>query len=248
MSYEVVTFKERPDLYDLQQNICGKAFPEFLYYSEIAAKTWEKMITYYKEYQLLFLHDGKIVCVFNCMPMNLDITDEELPEEAFNWGLEKGIKDFEDGKEINAALGVQIIIPSEYQGKGISSIAVVEIKKICAQKGIKKLIIPIRPTLKSKYPINDMDNYINWKNVKGLPFDPWLRVHVKQKGKIIRTCKSAVEIKGTIKQWEGWTNMKFPESGWYVVKGALCPIKIDTEKNLGIYIEPNVWVSHEIPN
>jgi hypothetical protein len=28
--------------------------------------------------------------------MNLDIPDEELPEEAFNWGIEKGIKDFED--------------------------------------------------------------------------------------------------------------------------------------------------------
>lgn len=248
MNYKVVSFKERLDLYDKQEEICGNAFPTFLYYSEIAAKTWEKMIEYYKEYQLLFLHDENIVCVFNCMPMNLDFTDEELPEEAFNWGLEKGIEDFENGKEINAALGVQIIIPSKYQGKGISSIAVVEIKKMCAQKGIKKLIIPIRPTLKSKYPINDMDNYINWKNEKGLPFDPWLRVHVKQKGKIISSCKKAVEIKGTIKQWETWTNMKFPESGWYVIEGALCPIKINTKKNLGIYIEPNVWVSHEIPN
>ncbi len=42
--------------------------------------------------------------------------------------------------------------------------------------------------------------------------------------------------------------MKFPESGWYVVEGALCPIRIDMEKDLGVYIEPNVWVSHEIPN
>ena len=65
MSCEVATFMERPDLYDLQEIICGKAFPEFLYYSEIADKTWEKMITYYKKYQLLLLQDGKIVCVFD---------------------------------------------------------------------------------------------------------------------------------------------------------------------------------------
>ena len=248
MIYRVVSFKERPDLYDIQEEICGKAFPTFLYYSEIAANTWEKMIDYYREYQLLLLYNDKVVSVFNCMPMNLDIPDEELPEEAFNWGLEKGIEDFESGKEINAALGVQIIIPSEYQGKGISSITVGEIKKMCVKMGIKKLIIPIRPTLKSKYPLNDIDNYIKWKNEEGLPFDPWLRVHVKQKGKIIRTCKKAVEIKGTIKQWETWTKMKFPESGLYVVEGALCPVKINTENNLGIYIEPNVWVTYEIPN
>lgn len=245
MNYKVVTFKERPDLYDLQEHICGKAFPEFLYYSEIAAKTWEKMIAYFKEYQLLLLHEEQIVAVINCMPMNLDIPDNELPEEAFNWGMEKGIKDFEAGKKMNAALGIQIIIPAEFQGKGLSSIATQELKNMCIKMGIKRLIIPIRPTLKSKYPINDIDKYIKWKNKDGLPFDPWLRVHVRKNAKIINACKKAVEIKGTVNQWETWTNMKFPESGKYVVEGALCPVVINRKKNLGTYIEPNVWVSYD---
>ena len=153
MNYKVVNFKERPDLYDLQNDICGKAFPVFLYYSDIASKYWEKMIAYYKEYQLLLLEEDHIIAVINCMPMNLDIADEELPEEAFNWGFEKGIKDFESGKEINAVMGIQIVIPEEYQGKGISSIAVEELKNMCVIMGIKRLIIPLRPTLKSKYPL-----------------------------------------------------------------------------------------------
>jgi len=53
MDYSVVTFKERPDLFDLQEAICGRAFPAFLYYSETAAAYWEKMIRYYREYQLM---------------------------------------------------------------------------------------------------------------------------------------------------------------------------------------------------
>jgi len=246
MHYKIVNFKQRPDLYDSQQEICRKTFPTFLYYSEIIDSTWDKMIEYYQEYQLLFLNDEEIICIFNCMPMSLDFSDEELPEDAFDWGMEKGIRDFEDGKEINAALAIQIIIPKEYQGKGISHIAVVEIKNMCAEMGIQKLVIPVRPTLKCKYPINDIGNYIKWKNEKGLPFDPWLRVHVKQNGKIIKPCKEALKIKGTIKQWENWTKMSFPESGMYVVDGALCPVRIDREKNIGFYIEPNVWVSYEI--
>jgi hypothetical protein len=100
MHYKIATFKERPDLYDAQEEICGRAFPAFLYCSEIAANTWEKMIAYYQAYQLLFLHDEKIVCIFNCMPMSNDFTDEELPDDAFEWGMAKGIKDYEDGKEI----------------------------------------------------------------------------------------------------------------------------------------------------
>ena len=246
MHYKIANFKERPDLYDTQEEICGKAFPTFLYYSEIAANTWDKMIEYYQEYQLLFLHDEKIVCVFNCMPMNNDFTDEELPDDAFEWGLAKGIKDFEDSKEINAALGVQIIIPQNFQGKRISHIAVTEIKNMCVKMGIQKLIIPVRPTLKSKYPINDIANYIKWTNDKGLPFDPWLRVHVEHNGKIIKPCNEAVKIKGSIKQWETWTKMSFPESGMYVVDGALCPVKIDKKNDVGVYTEPNVWVSYKI--
>ena len=42
--------------------------------------------------------------------------------------------------------------------------------------------------------------------------------------------------------------MKFPESDRYVVDGALCPIIINREKNIGIYTEPNVWVSYDIDN
>jgi hypothetical protein len=141
MNYRAVSFKERLDLHDIQEEICGKAFPTFLYYSEIAATTWEKMIDYFREYQLLLLYNDKIVSVYNCMPMNLDIPDEDLPEEAFNWGLEKGI----------------------------SSITISEIKKMCAKMGIKKLIIPIRPTLKSKYPLNDIDQHCLFINKHGRP-------------------------------------------------------------------------------
>jgi len=67
---------------------------------------------------------------------------------------------------------------------------------------------------------------------------------VRKNAKIINACKKAVEIKGTVKEWEAWTNMKFPESGEYVVEGALCPVVIDREHNLGTYIEPNVWISY----
>ena len=35
-----------------------------------------------------------------------------------------------------------------------------------------------------------------------------------------------------------------PESGVYVVSGALVPIEIDRERDEGVYVEPNVWMVH----
>jgi len=53
-------------------------------------------------------------------------------------------------------------------------------------------------------------------------------------------------IPGTIKAWETWTDLSFLQSGNYVVNGALCPVIIDLDKDRGEYIEPNVWVVHEV--
>jgi hypothetical protein len=40
--------------------------------------------------------------------------------------------------------------------------------------------------------------------------------------------------------------MKFPQSGEYIIPGALNPIEMNIEKDEGLYIEPNVWIVHEV--
>lgn len=91
-----------------------------------------------------------------------------------------------------------------------------------------------------------MDDYINWQNKDGLPFDPWLRVHIKAGGKIIGICKKSMDVSGSVSEWEEWTDLIFPSSGDYVVDRALIPITIDKKKDIGKYIEPNVWIVHMI--
>lgn len=53
-------------------------------------------------------------------------------------------------------------------------------------------------------------------------------------------------IPGTVAAWEEWAALRFPESGAYVVPGALEPVTIDREQDRGLYIEPNVWMCHAI--
>ncbi len=40
--------------------------------------------------------------------------------------------------------------------------------------------------------------------------------------------------------------MQFPESGAYIIPSALVPVEIDIAKDEGVYLEPYVWVLHEI--
>ena len=97
--------------------------------------------------------------------------------------------------------------------------------KIGREKNLKYLIAPVRPNLKPKFPMIEIGEYIKWKNDDGLVYDAWLRVHEKLGAKIIKPCRKAMEIKGTIAEWEEWTDQTFPGSGEYIIEGALTRLR-----------------------
>ena len=105
---------------------------------------------------------------------------------------------------------------------------------------------PVRPTLKAAYPLTPFGRYVEWRREDGSTFDPWLRVHHRLGAEPIKPMPRSLTVSGTVAQWEGWTGMAFPESGEYVVPGALEPIGVDREQDLGLYDEPNIWMRHPI--
>ncbi len=72
------------------------------------------------------------------------------------------------------------------------------------------------------------------------------RVHWKIGGRIARAAPKSMSVRGTVNDWEKWTDMSFPTSGKYVVPGALALVSIDRENNIGYHEEPNVWIIHDV--
>ena len=119
-------------------------------------------------------------------------------------------------------------------------------RSLAAERGMHSLVAPVRPTLKSSYPLTRFEDYVGWKRDDGSPFDPWLRVHWRIGAESLKVAPATVTVTGTASEWEEWTGMSFPESGEYVVPGALQPITIDQEGGVGRYEDPNVWMLHEL--
>ena len=63
---------------------------------------------------------------------------------------------------------------------------------------------------------------------------------------MLNICTQSMYITGTVAEWERWTGQRYPGTGRYVVPGALNPILIDKEKDIGSYTEPNVWLSYRL--
>jgi GNAT superfamily N-acetyltransferase len=149
-------------------------------------------------------------------------------------------------EDANTLVAFTANIGEGHQGRGLSSKLLQAVKALAADHGYRALIVPVRPVLKSRYPLIPMHRYAHWRREDGAPFDPWIRVHWRLGAEILKVEPNARPVSGTISQWEEWTGMRFPESGEYTVPGALRPVAIDRERDIGVYEEPAVWVKHTI--
>ncbi len=190
--------------------------------------------------------DGDVVIgQGNTIPIHWEKSSGELPEQGWDWAFMQGIDGHDAGRGPMHSVGLQIVLDPAYQGRKLSSQFIEHFRGVALTKGLSHLVIPLRPTLKHQYPLTPMDRYITWMT-QGLPFDPRLRIHVRAGARIVKTCHESMTIPGSIQDWEAWTGMVFPDSGNYVVPGALTPIPIDRDVDRGTSIQPNVRVEHEI--
>lgn len=211
------------------------------------AKYWEQLYLEFPEYQFFLLDGEKLVGCGNCVPLHLeDANLYNLPDTGWNWALSQAFVDKGNDKRPNILSALQIAISPEYRGKGISELLVKTMKGIALEEGFKQFVLPVRPNLKHKYPLIDIDEYMKWKNGDGLPYDAWIRVHARNGGQILKSCRKSMFVSGTIAEWEEWTGYDLKSSGQYLFPSALIPIEVDVEKDKATYCEPNVWMYYEL--
>ena len=243
-SCSIVSLAERPDLHDRCEQIGGDAWPEFMLHDPVALQYWPKLIEYFPEFQFIVCQEDRVVAVANTAPFRFEAPLEDLPDRGVDWGVMKSVADYDAGATPNVVMGVQVVVDKRCRGRGLSAVATRAMLRQAALKGAPTVLAPVRPSQKHAYPLIPLEDYVAWTNPDGLPFDGWLRVHVRLGGKVVRVCPRSMEIRGSVRDWETWTGMTFPGSGAYIVDGALTPVSVNRSKDEVVYVEPNVWVAH----
>ena len=239
----IYTHRQRPEL-EAQIGTFGKVWPEFMLHGAAAAQHHHHTTTIFADFNLyLCASDGSLVAVALAFPLAWDGQLDTLPEGR-DAALERAVTDYEQQRPPTTLCALGITVRQERQGEGWSTQALRAMNAAAAEHGMAALIAPIRPTLKSVYPLTPMERYIEWRRDNGSPFDPWMRVHWREGATILGVAARSVAIRGTVADWETWTAMHFPDTGRYVIPGELEPITIDREADIGSYVEPNVWMAH----
>ncbi|MEA2096068.1 MAG: GNAT family N-acetyltransferase [Candidatus Cloacimonadota bacterium] len=246
MDIKFVTTKDRSDLIEKGDEIVVQVWPEFMLHDAVANEYFFQLYSAFPEYQFWLVDGKEIVGIGNSIPIYWKDKLENLPEEGWDWALKKGFDDSKTGIKPNLLCGLSVTINPKFQGKGFSTKMINSMVQIGKRNNLESLIIPVRPTQKKQYSELSMDDYIIQRRDDGLLSDPWLRIQEKLGGKIIKVCSKAMDIRGSVQDWKNWTGLDFPQSGNYKIDGALKQVDIYLENDEGIYIEPNVWVAHEL--
>jgi len=244
----VLSFAERPDLDERWEETVRPAWPEFLLHDATMNANWERIFEGpLAEFQL-FVYDeeaDQVLGVGNCAPFAWDGDPATLPN-GIDEVVPLAIEQSERGIPATAISALQAVVTPGNQGKGLSRVIVGAMRDHGVRLGLRDLVAPVRPTWKHRYPLVPMERYVTWLRADGLPFDPWLRVHARLGAQFIGVCERSMTVTGTVADWETWTGMAFPNSGAYIVPGALVPVVIDRERDEGRYVEPNVWMRHRL--
>jgi GNAT superfamily N-acetyltransferase len=215
-----------------------------MYHDPLLERLFGRAIEEYAEYQFYVWDDEReeVVGAGNSIPAAWDGDVTTLPEGGVDAIVEARFA--EDAPEPTVLCALQIVIAPEVRAQGLSSRMIQRMAEIGRDHGLDRLIAPVRPNLKHRYPLVPMERYVTWRRDDGTHLDPWLRTHERLGAPIVKVASESMRVSGTVAQWEQWTEMAFPESGSYVVPGALTPVEIDCERDEGVYVEPNVWMVH----
>jgi len=240
------TYAQRPDLIAQVDAMIPTAWPAFMLKDPIAGQYWGRMESEFADFQFTLCEDGdRVVAMGNSMPFAWDGTIDGLPARGWDGVFEQCIRDRDAGRPVNTLSALQAVVKPGCQGRGLSRLVIEGMRLVAARHGLRRFVAPVRPSLKSAYPLTPMDRYVAWTQADGAPFDPWLRTHWRLGARVLGVAYESMRIAGTLAQWEQWTGMRFPDSGEYIVPGALNPVAFDRGGDVGVYVEANVWMGHQ---
>jgi GNAT superfamily N-acetyltransferase len=238
---------QRPDLIERVYEV-DSAWPEFMGRDPVAnALYWQVAGAFPHLCAVATDEQDVVVATGRAVAFALDLPNRgALPDGGLDRVTIWAFNDRLAGRTPDTASAVEIAISPAQRGGGLSHRMLAAMRNAVLAAGLRTLVAPVRPTAKHQYPHLPMTEYIALLRDDGLPADPWLRVHVRAGGRILRPAPASMVMVGSLAEWRDWTGLPFDRTGAVIVPQALVPVHCDVEHDHAVYVEPNVWVQHDL--
>jgi hypothetical protein len=240
---DVVTSSDRPDLEDEARAGFRVKWPEFIFHDPTSRVYIDRVEKYFPSYDVLLLDEDRVIAGGWGVPMQWDGSPENLPG-GYDGALARSVEGHEADLAPTTLCLMAVAVVNNETRRGLAGMALSALRTRAADAGLDHVLAPVRPSLKSRYPLTDMEIFAAWSREDGLSIDPWIRTHQRLGATILGPARRSMVITGSVGEWESWTEMVFPQTGHYVVPDALGLVDIDREADQGTYVEDNLWMQH----
>ncbi|GGX68501.1 hypothetical protein GCM10010358_23770 [Streptomyces minutiscleroticus] len=245
----MASLADRPDMLD---RVTGMAdtWPEFMLQDLVGNAHYGRIATELPEY-VLFAEDGRGEVVAHAYSVPFARTDEEragaaLPARGWDEVLLRAFSGLRHGVPPELVSAISIVVAPHAQGTGLSARMLAAMRDNARARGFTEVVAPVRPNAKHLEPLAPIEEYAFRVRADGLPYDPWLRVHVRAGGVIESVAHASMTVAGSLAEWRNWTGLPFDTEGPVEVPGALVPVHCVPDRGYAVYVEPNVWVRHTL--
>ncbi|MFE0025421.1 GNAT family N-acetyltransferase [Amycolatopsis sp. NPDC059021] len=206
----------------------------------------KRLAARWPEFFLVLLDDDVPVARAAAIPVEFPTPERpELPEHGWDGALLWAAEDVMDGRAPTTLVAIEVTVAEHARGRGLAAVMLSELRARARAAGLSRLVVPVRPTGLEQRPDESIVDYVTRKRPDGSFADPWLRTHERLGARLIGVAPFAMTVTGTLAQWREWTGVEFVD-GLNTVPGGLAPVLASVARDLGVYVEPNVWLDHPL--
>jgi GNAT superfamily N-acetyltransferase len=244
VSVRLLTWAERPDLAE-RGPASASVWPEYNLHADVFDDWWEPLLDELPEYQFALYDEAAdaVLAEAHTGPLAWDGDDRTLPG-GIDDALARVVAGRRAGGPVDTLCALAAEVAPDARRGGLAAELLRGMREVAGRERLQRLIAPVRPSWKERYPLAPIERYVTWRREDGELLDPWMRLHERLGARVATALPRSMRITGTVGEWETWTELAFPESGEYVFPHGLAPVTVDRDADLGTYWEPNVWMIH----
>jgi GNAT superfamily N-acetyltransferase len=244
MPSTVEPMNARPRPEDQLERLFGDGWPAFITADEVAKQYIGPVQERFPDLELVLLDDADVLVAAGWgVPIRWNGDPADLPE-GYTDSMVRAVQ----GRDRDEAPDTLVIMAAQVhpdrRGKGLAGELLTALAQLAQRRGWQRVVAPVRPTLKTRYPLTPIDRFASWTRADGAPLDPWLKTHWRLGASMVATAPRSQTMTGTVADWERWTGLSLPDSGEYVIPQGLSTLHVDRDHDRGTYVEPNVWMRH----
>lgn len=250
----LTSISERPDLAGRAAEFALKTLPTFICSNPKISDRWSKLFSgRLTPYQLIISgldRDGvdRILAVAISAPLTLTDPDDDssLPDTGWDFILNSTVAPLKTGSNPNVLAILSIAVAAEMAGSDLPDQLHRSLAATARGERFRALVALVRPSEKANYPLASFDDYVEWRNEGGAPFDPLWRKHWQLGASFAKVAAKSLQLNASLSEWAEWSGLKFPVSGPYHLQGGLAPLMVDRGAETAAYQEASVWLRYPL--